>query len=66
MTLLSSCCGSPVWGEIDKSSDNKEDWCGICSRCKDWSGVWDDEDEELDNDTEEIEEEIKNTIERIE
>jgi len=40
---LSECCGAPIFGEITGG-------IGICSQCKEWSGVSIDPDfEEKDN-----------------
>lgn len=34
----SDCCDAPIWGEI-------VDGIGICSFCKEWCGVMEDEDD---------------------
>jgi hypothetical protein len=38
VNAFSECCGAPIYGEII-------DELGICSRCKEWSGVVREEDE---------------------
>lgn len=40
MALLSDCCGAPIQGEI---MGTDEDATGVCSQCKEWSGVSDDD-----------------------
>ena len=40
--IYSECCGAPIYGEI---TGEGEDACGVCSECKEWSGVMNDEDE---------------------
>ena len=42
--IVSECCGAPVYGEI--SDEGTPDAIGLCSDCKEWMGVYDDEDEE--------------------
>jgi len=34
--FLSECCGAPIYGEICGDRLNQ---IGICSHCKEWSGV---------------------------
>ena len=38
-SMMSTCCGSPPWGEI-------VDDCGICSECKDHAMFEQDTDDE--------------------
>ena len=40
---LSECCGASISSEI---LDEGKDAVGMCSACKEWSGIWDDEEEE--------------------
>jgi len=39
--LVSECCGAPIYGEI--LEEGTPDACGLCSDCKEWMGVCDDE-----------------------
>lgn len=42
-SIISECCGEPIYGEICGEHPNE---IGICSRCKEWSGVVTEEDDE--------------------
>jgi hypothetical protein len=39
---VSGCCDAYVYDETIM------DDCGLCSRCKEWCEIWDDEEEEIE------------------
>lgn len=41
--FTSECCGAPIYGEICGDPPNE---VGICSHCKEWSGVRQEPEEE--------------------
>ena len=34
---VSTCCGAPIWGEVDTEFSEKGKGVGICSRCREHS-----------------------------
>lgn len=41
--LLSDCCSAPILGEV---SGEGPDAVAVCSQCKEWAGVYDENEED--------------------